>query len=332
MNTLAIAAMDLGYGGTKIAFPDPNGNLQLGNTPSFALLTNDTDFKNDGPEKLNLHQVDVDGAKYMVGSDISQLQNYHTTRIANFNFINTGEYMALFKSALINIGADRIKLLVVGLPVNMVKKFAKTLQKKLQGTHRLPENKSVAIDQVQVMAQPIGGMIDYAFSVDSPEDLKDQTTLVIDPGFYTLDWVVAKGLKFFPNLSGNCPGGMHAILQALSTSMINDLDVTQIDRHSLDQGLRKGKFKLYGKPVDMLPHWEAAKSIINDSLTSVVNTIGDASDVDQIVIVGGPATYLCPAIKEIFPKHNVTISDKPVYANVRGFYKAGVRYQESQGS
>ena len=331
MNRHSISAIDLGYGSTKIATSDLGGNLQLSNIPSIAIQANDLDFNNCSPEALELHRIDVNGVSYLVGSDIHQLQHTHSTRIAHFDFVNTSEYTALFKGALTSIGTDHIGLLIVGLPVNMVKKLGEKLQNKFQGTHHISGNKTVCIDKVEVLAQPIGGMIDYAFSIDSYETINDQVTLVIDPGYFTLDWVVAKGLKIFPNRSGNHAGGMHAILNALSQSLSDKLDVKKIDIASLDQGLRKGDFRLYGKTIGMVPHWEAAKSTLNDSITSLVNTVGDASDIDQIILVGGAATYLCPAINEKFPKHNVTVSDSPVYANVRGFYQAGVRYQKSRG-
>jgi len=331
MNKLRLLAVDSGYGNTKYIFQNQNGRIEQ-HFPSIAVRMDDNkSIQTFGIDNRDVIVVDVNNQQFAVGRDADQLLPPYASRAANLDFINTDEYMALFRGVLQLCAADFVELAVVGLPVSLVNTQARHLQKILAGKHHLGE-KIITISNVKVLPQPLGALIDLAFSTENVEKFKDRSTLIIDPGQFTLDWVVATGLKHHPMRSGSHAGGMHVVLEAMAKNISRTYkDVKHVNLLSLESGLRKGEFRIAGNTIDMIPHWEAAIPSIQDSLTALRNVIGDASDIDKILLVGGPASYLRPVIEHLFPSHAVTIANNPIMANVRGFYIAGSRYLAAKG-
>lgn len=50
----------------------------------------------------------------------------------------------------------------------------------------------------------------------------------------------------------------------------------------------------------------------------MLHYVGDASDIKNIILVGGGAFFFKKAIKEAFPKHRIYEVKDALYANVKG--------------
>jgi hypothetical protein len=97
---------------------------------------------------------------------------------------------------------ERIDLLVTGAPVHQFGSHATRLKELLTGTHTIRPRSTVEIVDVKVAIQPVGGLIAYTREVPNWKHQKDRTYLLIDPGYFTFDWILSKGLNEIPGKSG----------------------------------------------------------------------------------------------------------------------------------
>ena len=325
-----LLALDVGAGNVKVGFKNSDGTVNYKVFPSIALPI--VLGSADSPlEKRDTLSVIVNNKTYEIGVDAGFLQTESSVQIANHSYFRTDPYLALARGAFVYANKKKIDLLVVGLPVYMSDKYSKELESILVGHHEISANTSVWVEKVLVLPQPIGGLLNYALSQESYGLIKNSKTLIVDPGYHTFDWVVAKGIKIFPNLSGSHSTGMHSVLTALARSLSKTTRSNNMSLTDIDEGIRMGDVKIFGKSVDMTEHWKAAKTQLNEPITALKNSVGEAAGVHNIILVGGAAPYFKPSISEAFPDHDIVICDKPMLSNVMGFFRAGERFMAKEG-
>jgi plasmid segregation protein ParM len=176
---------------------------------------------------------------------------------------------------------------------------------------------------VLVLAQPLGGLIDHALSSGSYGRLRETRNLVIDPGYFTVDWILAQGIQQIGERCGSFPGGTSAVLRQLAESLGKEQRLELDDPLVLDRALRTGRLTLYGREIPVARHLAEARCVADEAATAVANSVGDGRDIDAIVLVGGGAELFRPALGRRFPRHPVHVVPDPVFANVRGFQRAG---------
>ena len=89
------------------------------------------------------------------------------------------------------------------------------MERRLQGTHLLANNDRVEVRAVTVLAQPVGAFLDYVARC-SEEDLaraQQGRVLVIDAGFYSLDWTLIEAGRVRDSSSGTSTLAMSALLE-----------------------------------------------------------------------------------------------------------------------
>lgn len=77
--------------------------------------------------------------------------------------------------------------------------------------------------------------------------------------------------------------------------------------------------------IDLAQHWPGAQPRIREAVNAIANSVGEAMDVENIILVGGGANLFQSALQERFPTARVVVTPEPVFANVRGFQLAGER-------
>ena len=152
-------------------------------------------------------------------------------------------------------------------------------------------------------------------------------TLVVDPGYNTVDWFVCRGMVASEARSGATLRGVCAVMRAVADRFIQktgaDAGISEIVRR-IDQSIQHGTpFMLYGKCENLNEYMPAGDAVIEERAQAVKNAIGSGADIDVIVIGGGGATLYAEPLRRKFPKHQVVLLDHPVYANVRGFHILG---------
>lgn len=339
-----VRAIDVGYGNTKYVSHHQYGSeVECSLFPSIAPHASvGADLSSGVFQRRNTVVVDVNGVNYEVGKDARLAQDASYGRILDPAFSLTDSYMALVRGALFYMGQEEIDMLVVGLPVNTHDQYESELSKRLRGQHRIPKvvrnadqvlvpsaaSVTVNVKDVRVVPQPIGAFFDYAISKNIYGRMRGEMNLIIDPGFYTLDWIVAHGVKVNNARSSAHPGGMSAILAAMAESIGKKLGAQISDVTTIDEALKNGtKPRFFGKEMDISEEIKLGKEKARQFVNVLANKVGNKGvDIDNIVIAGGGAHFFRDVIAEKFPNHHLEIVREPVFSNVRGFQLAGTQF------
>lgn len=334
--TPVIRSVDVGYGMTKYIVEDlPNGSMRCDAIPSLSPYSPDHDISEGFGSRRRTMKVAVQGVVYEVGKDADLLMSRHgSNRVLHEQYVQTPEYEALLKGALRLMDQPVIDLLVMGLPVELLSSKADALKQMATGRHIYPDGSKVEVRQAMVMAQPLGGLLDH-FSREQNTTVSqsacESTHLLVDPGYYTLDWVVARGLSVRPELSRSVPCGMADFLAAIAKAVSRTTSSPYTNLTAIDQGLQTGRFVAEGRPYELQQHVPEARLSLRAGLRELQNVVGAGLDIRSVYVMGGGAKYFAEMIQEVFPKHSVLSIDDPCFANVRGFQWAGRSYWKRLG-
>ena len=318
-----VRAVDVGYGNTKYVMARAEREIRCAMFPSLAPVAPQLELATGMGMTRDTVTVEVDGVRYEVGPGARLGLKAHHTRILHGDYVQTPEYLALLRGALAYMQVAQLDLLVVGLPVGLMNSKAQALAQQLKGTHPVGDGREVVVRHVWTLAQPLGGFLDYAMGQGLYETLADQVNLIIDPGYYTVDWLTGLGLKVMPERTGSFAGGTHAILQTIARSVSEALGVAYTDIDAIDRALAQGRLRIGGREIDLAPHWRLAQARMHEAVNAIANSVGDGLDVNNIILVGGGAKFYEAAIRRRFAAPRLTVAPDPVFANVRGFQIAG---------
>lgn len=338
-----VRAIDVGYGNTKfVVLRQSGGETHCGLFPSIAPQASSTADLGAGIfQRRNTAVIEVNGVSYEVGKDAALAKDASYGRILDPDFALTDTYIALARGAMYYMGVDRIDVLVVGLPVNAHKSKSAELEKRMVGEHIIPalrtgggaQTRVVKVDQVRVLPQPIGAFFDYSTRENRLQKMRKEMNLVIDPGYFTLDWVVAQGVKIVDARSGAHSGGMSAVLATMGEAINRDIGEQLPDFNGIDEAMRFGTNpRFYGREYDLAKYLPLGKDKARQFMAVLANKVGPAADIDNILLAGGGAEFFLDLVTEKFPKHNIQITPDPVYANVRGFQFAGETWASQSGT
>ena len=316
-------AIDIGYGNTKYVAARSEREIRCAMFPSLAPPASRLELSTGMITTRDTVAIEIEGIQYEVGPGARLGLKAHHTRILHGDYVNTPEYLALLRGALSYMQVSQIDLLVVGLPVGLMNGKAQGLAKRLKGRHPVGNGGEVEVRHVWTLAQPLGGFLDYAMGEGLYETLADQVNLIIDPGYYTVDWLTGLGIQAMPERTGSFAGGTHAILQTMARSVGEALGVAYADIDAIDRALPKGWLRVGGKEIDLVPHRRPAQARIEEAVNAIANSVGDGLDVNNIILVGGGARFYETAIRKRFPTPHLIVAPDPIFANVRGFQIAG---------
>lgn len=325
-----VRAIDLGFGYTKYSKMIDN-DICYNSFPFVApraskLEDSDLAMINERDTIV----VRVDGTDYEVGPDSLLLETSDTTRTLNDQYIHTAQYKALTYGALAYIGETEIDLLVVGLPVSTYAQGHEQLKKSLIGEHKINDKFTCTVKNALVVYQPLGGLT-YCMSLAKSElfedrDLKESMNLIIDPGFLTFDFLLANGSKIIEKKSDAHTGGVSRILSAIAESISHKIGKKYDNFAAIDKALKKKKIRIAGKEEDLIEHIKNTKSVIESPITYMKNIVGDGSDIDNIILLGGGSPIFEKTLKDNFKDHDIICIDDPSFANVKGYQIIGEDY------
>jgi plasmid segregation protein ParM len=307
-------SVDVGYRNTKIIVND-EGHCHL--IPSLAPPADPHRARTALMRERRTSIVYVDGIAYEVGEDAGLFVS--GASILHRDYIETPEYRALFYGALEAMQAPVIDLLVTGLPVHLYETRWERLKALLRGRHEIRPGVVIDVREVAVTLQPLGSLLAFHHEHGAWHDNVERTFLVIDPGYFTFDWLVTRGLKELPGLSGSIECGMSEYVRLVGEQLSARLGDVQTDLARIDDGLRSSNFRLNGQRIDLDPFQLGAEQAVERAIGALRNRIGNGQTIDQIIVTGGGAPYFVPGLTRSFPKHSVRVLEAPVSANVRGF-------------
>jgi plasmid segregation protein ParM len=319
-----VRGLDVGYGYTKFTISD------AGACDSFTSLAPLAEFRLDDELMVTRRELTcrrtvevwVDGKPYEVGPDTTLFSG--EVPILHSDYISTPQYRALVYGALDAMQLERIDLLVTGLPVHQHSSHAAALRKLLKGTHVIRPGKTVEIIDVKVAMQPLGGLITHTSATRNWTRQKKCTYLLVDPGYFTFDWLLTKGLNEVPGKSGSIPCGVSEYLRCIQHELSRELGVYCADLERIDTGLRGGGFRIWTRDIDLQPFRARAEAVVTDrAVRALCNRVDVGQAIDEIVLVGGGSDYFLPSLKRAFPDRDIHVLKDAALANVRGFHLLG---------
>ena len=329
---MKVSAIDIGYGNTKFTIKRDGQKIECRHFPSVAPVNSGVDIGGDALSRKNVAQVSVGGVEYIVGPDAMLSIRGGTGRVLSADYPERDGYLALVRGALSYMKQPTIDLLVTGLPVNFYRQYKERLTERLIGVHEFPNGNEVVINKAWVIPQPVGGFLNYAMDNQVYSSLRESNCLVIDIGFYTVDWLVCRGLKVIDERSGSVPGGMSKLLESLALNLSNELGEPFEDINRLDIALNnRNQLDWYGKRFDFSHLIPKVAPIINSACESMASNVGTFSDIAKVIVVGGGAKHYLSSIRKICHQNSIAEVDESIYANVRGFMIAGEQKSRSNG-
>jgi plasmid segregation protein ParM len=325
-STPVVRALDLGWGYTKLSRKSAStGALEYISFPSLAPRHTGMDLSMSILGRRDTVVVDVDGTAYEVGPDSADLDTNDATRNLNDQYIHTEQYKAVYLGALHYINEPIIDLLVVGLPLSGMNNAAR-LKAAMVGKHKLNETTTVEVKDALVVPQPLGGLY-YCLSLKDVrpefEFLAEDVNLVIDPGFLTFDFLLSNGDKIVENRSNAHTGGVSKVLRSIAESISVKFGIKYDNLGAVDKALRRRKIKINGEVEDLTEHIKNTRAVLEGSVNYMKNIVGDGSDIDNIILLGGGSHIYQKTIEAYYPKHQVIMLEDAQMANVIGFQLAG---------
>lgn len=343
LNNDVVRAIDLGYGNVKYTFRhrEALSTIECGLFPSRSPLAGDNGLTAGLLKGRDTVVVNVHGTDYEVGNGVALAEGtFDESSVLDKGFCLSDAYMARLRGALYYMmGGDKlnakyfdgnhIALLMVGLPVATYRHedLRKKLKDNLTGTHTLPNNRTVIVDHVMVLPQPLGAFFEFAFEKGLFEKMSKQNNLIIDPGFFTFDWLLTSGLIPIDARSDSKNLGMSAVIKAIAEAAKrkeNWTTDTGMLTRMLDDYFRDGTpFVVYQKEYNVADYLGAGMTVVKSAVAALANSVGDGADIHNIILTGGGAAIYRDAIQEKFPHHKILVMNSPVFSNVRGFQLAG---------
>lgn len=320
MNILGI---DIGYSNLKLAFAPKGGVTQTVLRPAGAAPSDRFGSRFDGKAHEDFLHVLVDGQEYVAGVSPDRAEMW--SRSLHADYTASASYKALFHAGLLLSEMDRVDVLVTGLPVSQYLDEAhrNALTKQMHGTHQVTPKRSVSVDRVKVIPQPIGGLLDYIDQEDA--DIEDARVLVVDPGYFSVDWVVVAQKDIHRQSSSTSLNASSVILEEASKLIAKDHGAA-VKSEVLENAVRAGKptVLVLGQRVEIAPYiGQASKIIAPVVVETIKKSLRTESNADLIVLVGGGAPFYREALQDAFPRLTVATPKEPVFSNARGFWLMG---------
>lgn len=342
-----IVAIDLGYGHTKIVSQGRDGEPKRMMFPSVApITTRERTAESNGMSSLRTVTVSVGANNYVIGKDayLEADSNYSRSRLEEYS--QTDGYHALMLGALALSGLREIDQLVIGLPLTTLDTYHSAMSSKYLGEHSIGATYArrkveLVVRNVVVTSQPAGAMIS---AVAAQPGLKKTTNLVIDMGYFTMDFLMCEGLRPYYKRSGAIQGGMSGYydhLKGLVAEKISSEGLpaqSTVDDFRLEEALSQGvqgesermvySLRIGRLEVDITDCVERASTRLSEYLDRMMTTLGGGSSmgiISSVVLAGGGARMILPAVTERFGKtHDIVMQDASQYAIANGFLHFGI--------
>jgi plasmid segregation protein ParM len=321
---LNILGLDIGYSNLKLAVGPRGQTPQTHLRPAGAAPADRFGARFDGKAQEEFLHVLAEGQAFVAGVAPDRAELW--SRSLHADYPASASYEALFHAGLLLSELEHVDVLVTGLPVSQYLDETRrnAVAEQMRGSHQVTPKRSVTVDKVKVVPQPVGGLLDYIAQQDA--DIEDARVLVVDPGFFSVDWVVIANKDLHRQSSGTSLNASSVILEEASRLIAKDHGAA-VGTEALENVLRAGKpsVLVLGQRVEIAPYIEqAARTIGPVVVESIQKSLRTESRmVDLVVLVGGGAEFFREAVQSAFPRLTVVTTQEPVFSNARGFWLMG---------
>lgn len=321
---MKILGIDIGYSNLKLAFGDKGAAPQTLLRPAGAAPADRFSTRFDGKSQDEFLHVSVDGEPFVAGVTPDRAELW--SRSLHSEYSSSASYKALFHAGLLLAETDQIDMLVTGLPVTQYldEGRRKSVATQMAGDHQVTPKRVVTVKSVKVIPQPVGGFLD--FMSRGQVDIDGARILVVDPGFFSVDWVVIADSDLHRQSSGTSLEASSIILEEASRLVGSDYG-SSISTEKLENAIRLGKpdVLVLGKRVDLDGYISlAAQKVAPVVVESIQKSLRKEREaIDHVLLVGGGAAFFRDALQSAFPQQSVITTEDPVFSNARGFWLMG---------
>ncbi len=290
-----------GYGHVKWVAISGNGDVKKGMFPSVAALAaSGRSGEGNGMSTLRTVIVNVGEYNYVVGRDayLETDANFSRTRLGDYS--QTDGYKALMLGAMAISGMREVNQLVIGLPMSTISNYHAILQETYKGEHFIgaanaKRKNVVTVDHVTVTSQPAGALV-HAAKIH--ETLRKKTSLLIDVGYFTVDFLMCQGMRPYYARSGAVEGGMSSYYDLLGEAVAGQLEESGFGKKSrihhflLEKALTEGTVAENGTSKYTLmignQHFDISESVMKTKVKL-------HSYLDQVITGIQPMSVSCNA-------------------------------------
>lgn len=330
-----VVGVDVGYSNLKVVSgTDINRKPRPGNGawiwPSGAAPVEYQHEQMPVQGDLSGIRVLLDGKDYVAGVAHDQISV--KARVMSPDFASKDTYRALMYAAFVTTQLEEIDTLVTGLPVTQWADPAarQKVAAWLEGAHQVGHGRTVCVKRAHVIAQPMGGFMDFMSSQagGGGDWANEAMVMVVDPGFYSLDWVVMRDGLYEPQSSGTSNRSVHSILKRVDQLIEQDTGGTYgVER--LERAVRDKDKKIFvdGAAKALEPYLQkACNELVPEAIEGLSTALTDAGKqrlIDRVLVVGGGARFFRPYLEKRFGAHKVAVCESPELANARGYWVYG---------
>lgn len=323
-----VVGIDIGYSNLNICMGNQGEAAVTKILPACAVPLEKVTQMLTGKLSDDFFQVIVDGEPWAGGVEPARL-NYPMRQLHE-DYPKTKQYKALFYTALALCDRPVIDTLITGLPVvhfNDQERVAH-LNSLLAGKHQIAPKVEVEVKKVVVVPQPVGGYMDMFMELDEnlQEVVSKGRSIVIDPGFYSVDWVTFSRGEMSMEQSGSSTEATSVLLEK-ATKFIQADYARKIPVEEIETAIRlkEKEIPLCGSLKGFEPYIDMAmRTVPEEALLPLKNSLrGGSGIVGYVFMVGGGANFYKEAAQAIFPDAKVITSSDPVMANAKGFWFLG---------
>lgn len=301
-------------------------------------------------DTINRELIVVDGDTYTVNENIPDFESTQNDNYPLSKLNKALVYQALRKA---DVGRSNV-VIATGLPVS---KFYTTGMQKTMNKELLLKKKSHLMEisgvfnkfdqsrglpQIHIVDHKVFCEANAAYydvllddfgnitEIAEDYELFEYGAAVIDIGGRTTDCVVINpgGGSLNSNRSGTVNLGILDLMEELRNDLKTMNNWSFISEASLSRAMLTGIYGVGGNKMDVSGLVDAHKERLFKRLESFIDsTIGDASDVPAIILVGGGSYILGETIKKKYT--NLIIPEEQEFSNARGFYKILVHHTRS---
>lgn len=327
-----VLGLDVGYSALKMAGGDAGSSPRAMVRPSGAApAARLGEQLGRGTGSEGPVMVEVGGQPWAAALAPSRLEGWQ--RPLHAGYTRSPVYAALVQAALVLCGRRRVDRLVTGLPVTQATDapLKAALREALVGMHRTPAG-AVEVVEVDILAQPVGAFLDWAFDADTDAELltglRAGTVVVLDVGFYSVDWSVIVARELRRGASGTSLEAMSVLVEAVAAAIARDHG-GRPQPLAVEGALhaQQGEVFTLGRRVALPPYLDrAARAVCLPALEAMLQALRrETNNVDYLLLTGGGARLYGAGIAELFPGTRLQVARDPVLANARGFFRYGER-------
>lgn len=323
MNVLGI---DIGYSNLKLAYGPQGTDPRVLLRPAGAAPADRMGEKISGASEEDFLRVLVNGEPFVAGFSPDRAELW--SRELHENYTSTDSYRALFHTGLLLSEFEEIDLVVTGLPVSQYlnPELRDRLSEQMKGEHQITPRRKIVVNKVKVVPQPVGGFVDHVWNLPDATEIEDSRVLVVDPGFFSVDWVLISNGELRRQSCGTSLEASSVVLDEAVRMIAEDFG-GNVGRERLEHAIRNGHehVRLFGEKVEIEPYLRKAAAKVGPIVTTRLRESlrKENASADMVLLVGGGAGFFETAVKEAFPQLKVTTPDTPVFANARGFWRMG---------